>query len=174
METKRIKVLLHSYYEGTSTEHEEKLLYEYFSGNDVSDDLINEKDFFLSLHAVKKLPVDIPEGFDARLENFMNTLDESNETQPKNCIRVATKLRLLLGMAASVLVLIVAGLCLNSKEETCELSEADRLALVKAESAIVLFSSKVNKGFEQFDMASVKVEKIGNMLDKYEQNNNNK
>lgn len=174
METKKIKVLLNLYYDGMTSEEEENLLYEYFSGNDVPDDLADDKDYFMYLHAIKGRSMNMHEGFDMRLKNFMDSLDNGDEVGLKERNKRFMKMRLIIGVAASVLVLMVAGLHFSSKNETYEISETDRLALIKAESAIMLFSNKVNKGIEQLEIASEKTEKIGMVLNKHEKKNENK
>lgn len=177
METKDIEKLLTKYYEGLTLEAEERLLEEFFANGEVPDILKEDKEYFTSLNAVKKsdftpygLEQKLSAALDAaaastyldRKDNTTNVTGTQKTTARRT--RFAAMARQLCGMAASVAVVASLGVYLISRNN--DASRTEQATYAQAEAAIIKFSSTLNKGFAQMEMAQ---EKTGNVGEKINQ-----
>lgn len=73
MKTSDIKNILDAFYNGESSEEQEQQLLHYFESEDVAEELLTEKDFFLSLFvSVEK--VEIPHNLENKLSGMIDVL----------------------------------------------------------------------------------------------------
>ena len=183
MKTNDIKILLEAFYNGETNAEEERLLMEYFKGEDVAEELKDEQAIFLAMYEAE--PVDVPLSLELKLSSLVNELSEkeSKETE-KVEMKPQTNRRIMwtwIGSAAAgVAILISAGIFFSKSETTIpgepvvaqqqsgqpEMSEADKKAVKEAEDALILLSSKFNKGVNQLAVVSSNIDKTNEILNK--------
>ncbi len=183
MKTNDIKILLEAFYNGETNAEEERLLMEYFKGEDVAEELKDEQAIFLAMYEAE--PVDVPLSLELKLSSLVNELSEkeSKETE-KVEMKPQTNRRIMwtwIGSAAAgVAILISAGIFFSKSTTTIpgepvvaqqqpgqpEMSEADKKALKEAEEALILLSSKFNKGVNQLAVVSSNIDKTNEILNK--------
>ena len=183
MKTDDIKILLEAFYNGETNADEERLLMEYFKGEDVAEELKDEQAIFLAMYEAE--PVDVPLSLELKLSSLVNELSEkeSKETE-KVEMKPQTNRRIMwtwIGSAAAgVAILISAGIFFSKSTTTIpgepvvaqqqpgqpEMSEADKKALKEAEEALILLSSKFNKGVNQLAVVSSNIDKTNEILNK--------
>lgn len=183
MKTNDIKILLEAFYNGETNADEERLLMEYFKGEDVVEELKDDQTIFLAMYEAE--PVDVPLSLESKLNSLVDELaeKESKETV-KVEIKPQTNRRMMwtwIGSAAAgVAILISAGLFFSKSTTTIpdepvvaqhqsdqtEMSEADKQALKEAEEALILLSSKFNKGVNQLAVVSSNIDKTNELLNK--------
>lgn len=178
MNTSEIKKLLDTFYNGETNTGEEQILMDYFKGEDVAEELMDERDIFLGIYQADS--IDVPSSLESKLNNL---IDELEEKGAKGTKPLQTKRRLMTWIgsaAASIAILISVGLYLNNRPETVvepplayqqdnnpeQLSEEDRKAVQEAEEALMLLSSKFNKGVKQMAVVSDNIEKTNEILNK--------
>lgn len=174
-----IKRLLEAFYNAETTPEEEKILLDYFKGSDVAGELIEEKELFIRLYEESQ-EVSIPAGLENRLENLIDELD-AKESATRTAIAGQSNRRQLWkwagSVAAGVAILVSAGLYFNSdtgitpppfsaEGQTDMLSEADAQKVKEAQDALVLLSTKFNKGVDQLAVVSTNIEKTNQILNK--------
>ena len=145
-----IEDLLTRYYEGVTSEAEEKELKRFFMEEEVSEDLLAEKELFLQLAAC-------PE----RLNDMIDAWDMSE----KRALKVKKRTRIIrlqwLGrIAASLLLLFSVGMYLykpSAPKDTCATPEE---AYMQAQKALVMLSSRLNKGMEEVETVQEATGKI--------------
>lgn len=99
MDLKRIKTLLENYYNGETTKIEEMILRDYFSNDEIDNELIADKDIFLFQIQEKKKLNDIPD-ISEDLWNSLNITNEEKMNKGKNSSYFFLK------VAASIIVLV--------------------------------------------------------------------
>lgn len=180
MNTSKIKILLEAFYNGETNAEEEQILLAYFKGADVDKELIDEKDIFLAMYQPE--PIEVPSSLEEKLNFLIDDLAAKEctleEKAPQNKKRMLTWVG---SIAAGIAVLVSVSLFFNNKttETTAptiaqnqegtninNLSEADKKALKEAEEAIVLLSSKFNKGVNQLAVVSSNIDKTNEILNK--------
>ena len=183
MKTNDIQILLEAFYNGETNADEERRLMEYFKGEDVVEELKDDQTIFLAMYEAE--PVDVPLSLESKLNSLVDELaeKESKETV-KVEIKPQTNRRMMwtwIGSAAAgVAILISAGLFFSKSTTTIpdepvvaqhqpdqtEMSEADKQALKEAEEALILLSSKFNKGVNQLAVVSSNIDKSNELLNK--------
>lgn len=158
MEKDRMKQLLEKFYDGQTTEQEERVLKELFQGNDVPDSMLKEKELFLQLTAHE---VAVPSDLEERLSQKIDEWDRASRPR-------TFQLRWIRGIAASVIVLLTVGSLLTpwggpTRKDTCATVEE---AYAEAQKALIMFSSSVNKGLDQVEVAGEKTTKTMHHVDK--------
>lgn len=78
MDTNDIKALIEAYYEGNTSTEEENILFTYFSGDDIAEELQAEKEYFLQTSKLER--ADMPSGFPSRIDALFEDI-ERNETK---------------------------------------------------------------------------------------------
>ena len=96
-----IKSMLDRYYGGYTTEAEEKALLDYFSQNEVDEELLPDKEMFMQLAAVK-----VPDGLEQRL---CDMIDEQAAKSRGDVIGRRLRKSLTWVSAAAACALIVFG-----------------------------------------------------------------
>ena len=148
-----IEDLLTRYYEGVTSEAEEKELKRFFMEEEVSEDLLAEKELFLQLAACPE--PEIPVGLEERL----NDMSEKRALKVKKRTRII-RLQWLGSIAASLLLLFSVGMYLykpSAPKDTCATPEE---AYMQAQKALVMLSSRLNKGMEEVETVQEATGKI--------------
>ena len=148
IKTEDIKRLLDRYYDGTTTEEEEEVLRTYFNGSDIDASIREESVIFTALQS-SEYPV--PTGMEGRL---------SRQISQWNSLEVATQrtirhinLRWVVGIAASLLLLLATGAIVYQNENNSPQTEQDTYtnakdAYAETSRALMKFSKSLNKGIE--------------------------
>ena len=141
MKVNEIERLLTRYYDGETSETEEKELKRFFTEEDVPAHLLAEKEIFMQL-AAQPAP-EIPEGLESRLSRKIDQWDtgERRTLKIKKHTRVL-RLQWIGSIAASLLILL--------SEE----------AYVQAQKALIMLSSSLNKGIEKVESVQEATGKI--------------
>ena len=155
-----IAMFLLEYYDGETSETEEKELKRFFTEEDVPAHLLAEKEIFMQL-AAHPAP-EIPEGLESRLSRKIDEWDtgERRTLKIKKHIR-ALRLQWIGSIAASLLILLSVGLYLYkpypAPQDTCATPEE---AYVQAQKALIMLSSSLNKGIEKVESVQEATGKI--------------
>ena len=140
MDAHKIKILLERFYDGQTTEEEENILRNYFDSDEVASELETEKVFF------NQLPM--TDGLEQRLSNHIDELAKKEKPARQ------TSIRWIAGIAASVLLIVSAGLYFGTNrpdpfyQDTYDTPEE---AYATTEKAITLLATNVNKGLKSIE-----------------------
>lgn len=140
MDAHKIKILLERFYDGQTTEEEENILRNYFDSDEVASELETEKAFF------NQLPM--TDGLEQRLSNHIDELAKKEKPARQ------TSIRWIAGIAASVLLIVSAGLYFGTNrpdpfyQDTYDTPEE---AYATTEKAITLLATNVNKGLKSIE-----------------------
>ena len=159
METKETKKLLERFYNGLTDETEEKLLAEYFCSNEVDEELREEAEMFLALQ--QNAAIEVPFDLESKIERQINQWNTVESTARKTARRAGLRwagLRWVVGIAASILVLLAVGVFVD-KHEGKQLSDIEKTdtydnpedAYATANKALTKFSVSLNKGLESIN-----------------------
>lgn len=152
MDLKQIKALLEKFYNGESTLDEEKILNEYFKQDDISSDLIADRDIFLYNQEEKNSLQDIPDISD----DILNTI-ERNELHH---IPVRRKtIYWMYRVAAGIIILLASYFILENqldKNQNGEYQFADTYenpeeAYDHAKQTLLYVSAMLNNGTEHLE-----------------------
>ena len=152
--------LLTRYYDGETSDTEEKELKRFFTEEDVPAHLLAEKEIFMQL-AAHPAP-EIPEGLESRLSRKIDEWDtgERRTLKIKKHTRVL-RLQWIGSIAASLLILLSVGLYLYkpypAPQDTCATPEE---AYAQAQKALIMLSSSLNKGIEKVESVQEATGKI--------------
>lgn len=177
MKTNEIKKLIESFYDGTTSQREELLLLNYFSNEDVAEELLDEKEMFLQLYEPEE--VDVPKSLALKLDSLIDDLAE-NETKKKAPTR---HLLLWSSIAASIAILLAVGMYVNNlsitgndsllanEQQTTNTVSVTDAEYLEAENAMRLLSANFNKGMQQLDEMHLNLEKTNKILNETFKNN---
>lgn len=186
MKTEDIKKLIEAFYNGEASHEEEKILLEYFSSDNVAEELLDEKEIFMAAFEVEQTDEPIPSGLEQRLTNLIDDLDRKEQVAAK---KQRKNVRLITwvwtsGVAACLAILLSLGIHFNKNGNTTgttdsiaqinELSEEDLHKMKEAEKALMMLSSNYNKGINQLNAASEGLNKTNEILNKALNKKNNK
>lgn len=168
MDIKDIKTLLHSFYEGETSQEEEKALYEFFSGENIPEDMISEKRIFLKLYAGQQN--DMPLHLEEKLSTLIDNLERGEDNKSKPHIVSPIKLtnkswRWAMSIAASILIVLSVGIFAyfgNNSSKSPMLVDTysnPEDAYLETQRTLLLVSGKLNKGIQQ-------IEKVNDIIDK--------
>ena len=160
MKVNEIERLLARYYDGETSETEEKELKRFFTEEDVPAHLLAEKEIFMQLAA--HLAPEIPEGLESRLSRKIDEWDTGERRTLKIKKHTRTlRLQWIGSIAASLLILLSVGLYLYkpypAPQDTCATPEE---AYVQAQKALIMLSSSLNKGIEKVESVQEATGKI--------------
>ena len=140
MDVNEIRKLLEHFYDGQTNEEEERILKHYFNSEKIVPELEKEKAFFCQLSMY--------DGLEQRISSHIDSLAAKEKT-----IRKAP-IRWIAGIAASILIIVFAGLYLGNNrtdpfyQDTYATPEE---AYPATEKAITLLASKINKGLKSVE-----------------------
>ena len=151
MKVNEIERLLARYYDGETSETEEKELKRFFTEEDVPAHLLAEKEIFMQL-----------EGLESRLSRKIDQWDTGERRTLKIKKHTRTlRLQWIGSIAASLLILLSVGLYLYkpypAPQDTCATPEE---AYVQAQKALIMLSSSLNKGIEKVESVQEATGKI--------------
>lgn len=162
MKVNDIEKMIIRYYDGETTEAEEKELKQFFTSDDVPDHLQTDKELFLQMASHQEN--EVPNGLEDRLSNLIDEWD----THDKQIARKQKHTRILRlqwvgSIAASLLILFSVGIYIHknniplSPKDTCTTPEE---AYNEAQKALLMFSATINKSVKQVETVQVTTEKI--------------
>lgn len=162
MKVSDIEKLLVRYYDGDTTEAEEKELKQFFTEEDVPAHLLAEKELFLQIAAQPEPKV--PEGLEDKLSHQIDEWEtrERREIKVKKHTRII-RMQWIGSVAASLLILFSVGMYMykphtpTNQQDTCATPEE---AYAEAQKALLMFSSTLNKGIKQVEAAQETTEKM--------------
>lgn len=166
MKVNEIERLLARYYDGETSETEEKELKRFFTEEDVPAHLLAEKEIFMQL-AAQPAP-EIPEGLESRLSRKIDQWDTGERRTLKIKKHTRTlRLQWIGSIAASLLILLILLILLSvglylykpypAPQDTCATPEE---AYVQAQKALIMLSSSLNKGIEKVESVQEATGKI--------------
>lgn len=150
MNREKIKALLEKYYEGDSSNEEEKLLRNYFLGDHIDDEFLPHRDIFIFSESEMISNKDIPDISNEIWDNI----------QSSNNVNTFKKRKLIynyLSIAASIAILIVSFFFIRDEiqnKDTIQFEdtyENPELAYLQAKEALLYVSAKLNSGTEHLD-----------------------
>lgn len=157
MDANEIKVLTEKYFEGMTSVEEERLLLDYFSGDNVDASLMDDCKFFMALNSMRVMP-EGDEETESRLRDRLSRQIDGWNMVEKTSIRVARRidLRWFGGLAASLLLVLSLGLYFNSRQEESPITMQDtfsdpRDAAAETQRALMKFSVDLNKGLDKIN-----------------------
>lgn len=168
MKVNEIEKLLARYYDGETSEAEDKELKRFFTEEDVPAHLLAEKRIFMQLAVFQgdeeTGTPPIPEGLESRLNNMIDEWD----TRERRTLKVKKHTRTLRlqwigSIAASLLILFSVGMYLYkpytapTPQDTCANPEE---AYAQAQKALIMLSSSLNKGIEKVETVNETTGKI--------------
>lgn len=165
MDNHEIDLLLARFYEGTTTEAEEKALKEYFAREDIPPRLRADQALFRELAREEIL---VPEGLGNRLETLIDRLD-GEETQKKR--RRHLSVRRMVGIAAMLCLLCSATVYWFSRpatpsaptpRDTCATPEEAYWETQKALSALAYGLERGLQGMKTAEQTTEKAQSIIN------------
>ena len=178
MDTNEIKRLINAFYKGETSVEEEKLLQDYFSGENISEEFIEEKDIFISLYC-NIAPIDVPTHLEEKLNNLIDELAAKELAKTEIKLHQNNKQRFWIyvgGIAAGIALIISTGIYINKKTETTSLpvvqvqtetvSKECEQKIKAAQDALVLLSSKFNQGTNKLSVVSANIDKTNKILNK--------
>lgn len=147
----KIEQLLERYYDGLTSEAEEKELKCYFEQADVPPHLLTEKQFFCQMDAASP---PVPEGLEDRLNASIDRWDsqERRSMKVKRGIRLR-RLQWAGSIAASLLLLFSIGVYLHIPQKPKDTCATPEEAYAQAQKALTMFSSALNKGIAEMETA---------------------
>lgn len=169
METNNIKDLIQAFYDGKTTVEEEKIIFDYFQNEGISEDLEEEKKFFLSLQAIKK-PIDIPSSLESKISKLIDNLDQNEN---KKSQKIKNLWIWIASSAACIIIVLSVGFYLNENRtnyqmavETKDTFDDPNQAYKEVEQALILVSNNMNKGIEQLSVISSNMDKTSDIFNK--------
>lgn len=162
MKVNEIEKLLIRYYDGETTEAEEKELKRFFTQEEVPAHLLAEKELFIQFEKLSAPAT--PKGLEDRLDGLIDQWDthDRRTTSIKKHTRTI-RMQWIASIAASVLILFSVGLYLYKPyerpvpQDTCATPEE---AYAEAQKALLILSSTLNKGIKQVEVVQETTEKI--------------
>lgn len=180
MKVNEIEKLLARYYDGETSEAEDRELKRFFTEEDVPAHLLAEKEIFMQLNAAahssdsgiaaiatrteESEAPQIPEGLESRLSGMIDEWD----TRERRVLKVKKHTRTLRlqwigSIAASLLILFSVGMYLYkpytppTPQDTCATPEE---AYAQAQKALIMLSTGLNKGVETVETLQETTTKI--------------
>lgn len=143
-----IKALLDRFYDGMTTESEDARLRELLCGEDIPDDFKADKAFFEAFSGIRE--ADVPEGLEERLSAVIDSCAAAERHKmPK--VKILS-MRRVIGVAASVAIVLATGFGLNHYRESKVLSDQTE-AYAATEKALSIFASAINRSAEGVETA---------------------
>lgn len=159
MTTEETTQMLERFYNAETSPQEERLLKDFFLGDDVPEALQADKALFCQLY--DSAPA-VPQGMETRLSHTINTWNTVEKSSRRRA-RTAS-LRWLAGMAASMLLLFSLGLYLNNRQADTsayasgngETYDNPKDAMGETERVLTKFSLAINKGLGKINNEQTK------------------
>jgi hypothetical protein len=146
MDTMQIKVLLEKYFEAMTSLEEEQLLFSYFSGDGIAEELEPYRKHFSLLQAGRE-PLPVNKDFEDRILSLLEVPEEIE-------LPVAgRKIRLLPRIAAAATIALLIGVSVffvarNERHRERDTFADPQLAYLEAQKTLLYVSRTMNKGIE--------------------------
>jgi len=169
MDVDNVRILLNRYYEGETSEEEERMLAEFFATAEVPADLQPDKALFTHIAACDDSSV--PDGLGERLEAAIDRMDISDRMASRR--RLMPRWLRMAGVAASVAIALMGGYSImRHHEEPSAMSPKDTCsspqeAYAYAQSALVKISRDLNRGDAGVQQAEHTVNSIMEKIDRH-------
>lgn len=144
MDTRQIKTLLEKYFDGMTSLEEDQILFGYFSGKDVAEELLPHRDHFRLLQAGRD-PMVPDHSFEEKLAGLLS--DPVVLPSAKPAVRLFPRI----AAAAAVAVLIGASVLFvarNSLNNNRDTYSDPQLAYQETRKTLLYISQTMNKGME--------------------------
>ncbi len=138
METSKIKDLLQKYFEGQTTQHEEKLIESYFRNGNIAPELQEYKSFFDGLN-------EISDSRNPQLESEI--MDFILESEHREKAKYRWLWQTVTGVAAAVIIVLGGFLFWQQQQKPVDTFKNPQEAYAYAEKTLQFVSEKYNKGF---------------------------
>ena len=165
MDIKEINKLLNSFYEGQTSQEEERVLYKFFSEENIPEEMISEKKIFLKLYSGQRS--DVPLHLEEKLNFLIDNLEKEDCNRQKPSIglrriRMGKPSKWAMSIAASILLLITGGIFTyweytNKTPMLVDTYSNPEDAYIETQKTLLLVSNKLNKGIKQ-------VEKVNDII----------
>ena len=165
MNIKDINKLLDSFYEGQTTQEEEKVLYKFFSEETIPEDMVSEKQIFLKLYSGQQN--DVPLHLEKKLNSLIDNLERKEHNKQQTPIvlpirQLSKPWKWAMCIAASILLFISAGIFAyfgynNKTPMLVDTYSNPEDAYLETQKTLLLVSNKLNKGIKQ-------VEKVNDII----------
>lgn len=163
MNDKQIEQLLTAFYNGTTTEEEERKLNAFFMQGEVSERWRDEQKCVEALMDAEQVP--IPQGLATRLESRIDTLAGSGKGYT-----LRKRILLWVGSAAAVALLCFCFYAYNiprqPKQPFTDTFTDPHDAALAAGKALAMMSVQLNKGVKQVNDAEKEIDNINRILNK--------
>jgi len=151
-----IKQLLERYYDGSTSEADERRLRVYFAGDNVADDLTADKDMFLSLSGEGN--VSVPDDLGDRISNGIDKWDALEKRRRRFTFRAV------LSLAASLAVLMAIGVWFMQQPKTTGQQLSPEEAYAQTEKALQIFARALDKSVDGIETVDRTTEKINSQI----------
>jgi len=148
MNSEEIKLLLEKYYEGTTTSEEERLLKKFFSGEDIPEDLMDEKGIFRYFMLSSEVP-EPSAGFEEKIISAIGREDKQ--------IAGFGRRRLygtLTGIAAGLLILAGSYFFFKGRSEPRDTYSDPEIAYAETMKILYEVSARLNQGTKALEHLS--------------------
>lgn len=140
MESQKIHILLHKYFEAESTLNEEKELISYFNSGKVEEEFKSYIPLFASM---KELSVNENEQLEEDLMNFIL------ESENKEKFQYRWMWQIVSGVAAAVILVLLAVNFYSHQDQWDETFSDPQMAYIEANKTLEFVAGKYNKGLAQ-------------------------
>lgn len=170
MDIKDIQKLLESFYEGMTSNEDERVLLDFFKENDVLVELKQDQQLFLQLHESEKK--NVTSVLESRLNILIDSLDRE---EPQKSIKrkiIPINWKWISGVAASIVIIASAGLFFHKNFEkkpsfvVQDTYTDPKEAYRETQKTMLLVSNKLNKGLEQVGSVQNSVDKVNKIMNK--------
>lgn len=168
MRVEEIERLLAVFYEGNTTESQEKMLKEYFSAEDVPEHLKEDKRLFCGFH--RPTPAEVPTGLE---EKLIKMIDRKEEEELRFFQKNKTRKnwRWIGGIAASVLLLLSTGYSIiylqnNGRQQLQNTFNDPQAAYEILHATLLEVANGLNTGIEEVVEAQQEVKRTNKEIRK--------
>lgn len=171
MKTEDAKHLLDLYYEGNISSQDKQMLLEYFSGNNVSPELVEEGFIFKQIH--KGEEIEIPNTMEQEIISVIDNQEGSEKFQQLVSQKKKRNLSILFRIAAVGIFVVLSTIFILQKTEKEEnkyyaysqntFSDPE-VASIEVQKALCLVSTKFNKGLNKLDAANQDLDKMNRIV----------
>lgn len=157
MDANEIRLQLGRFYDGTTSEDEEKALHEALQSEELPQELHAERDFLNALHARH---ADIPDGLESRISKQIDGWNMVEKTMSRKARTVS--LRWIAGVAAAMLIMFSVGTMVSNQSDESQTAQRQDTydnaedAYVQTQKALMKMSASLNKGLDAMEKVTNK------------------
>lgn len=170
-----IEKLIAAFYEGQTTPQEEKILYDFFSQEDIPGHLLEDKVFFREIGSlqIQEIPPELEKSIDTLIDNLEK--DEKRSIpleQPSKSNIKRINWTWVSGIAASLFIILSISIFTYNQEIShknmviADTFSDPKEAYLETEKALLYVSNKLNKGFEQVESLQKNMDKTNKIIEK--------